>query len=126
KHNSVKNLSVASFEHLVIFDNSSDGTFNYLRYQKAAWASLDNNSDGNREFAGVHFEDYLVYRNDTTKQNPSYIKAWTFTGAHWDNNSDGTPDKKYYKAEGFVMVDEDQDGNPEIVWHVKYEGDGEG
>jgi len=124
RHNSVKNLSLASYTRVVMFDNSSDGRQNYIHHQKVAWVVLDTNRDGNPGFQAVHYEDFVLYRNNTASENASYIRAWTFTGAMWDNNSDGNPDRKYYSAEGFVMVDEDQDGTPETVWHVKYEGNG--
>ena len=129
KHNAHMNSTVAAFENLVLHDNSSDGVHNHLRYSKVAWISKDTDNDGNREFAAVKFEDFLIYRNETssngtTIEQPSYICIWSVTAVHWDTNDDGEADA-YYKAEGYVMQDEDQDGTPEIQWHVVYEGDGE-
>ena len=123
KYNANRNTSVASFENLVLHDNSSDGVHNHLRYSKVAWISKDNNSNGNQEFAALKFEDFLVYKNDTAIDNPSYVRIWRLTAVHWDFDDDGEADGRHYKSEGYIMQDEDQDGTPEVQWHVIFEGD---
>lgn len=125
KHNGNQNSTVASFENLVLHDNSSDGVHNHIRYGKVAWVSRDNDNDGNQEFAAVKFEDFLVYKNDTAIDQPSYVRIWRVTAVQWDTDDDGEANAKYFKAEGYIMQDEDQDGTPEVQWHVVYEGDGE-
>ena len=125
RHNSIRNSTVASFENLVLFDNSSDGVHNHLHYTKVAWLSADNNTDGNPELEALRFEDFVAYRNDTSNDNLSYVSLWRLTAARWDQDSNGEADGQSFKVEGYIMQDEDQDGTPEVQWHVEYEGNGD-
>ena len=87
--------------------------------------SVDNNTDGTPELEALKFEDFVVYRNDTTNDNLSYVSLWRLTAVRWDGDSDGEADAHHFKVEGYIMQDEDQDGTPEVTWHIVYEGNGE-
>ena len=129
-----------------LFDNNSDGIHNYLRINQFGFESVDmdgdgnaeyslislrvivvydNNTDGNPELEAIRFEDFVAYRNDTSSDNLSYVSLWRLTAVRWDPDSDGEANGHLFKVEGYIMEDEDQDGTPEVQWHVEYEGNGD-
>jgi len=117
-------------EKVRIFDNDTNGHFDYAGFEKFSYFYRDKDNDGNREFEGLHYEGIKAWDNKTGDNGSDphgdgevdYLVAGTITYTGRDANDDGEKEKEHFILVFYVLDNDDSDGSSG-EFHVKYDSD---
>ena len=117
-------------EKVRIFDNDTNGHFDYAGFEKFSYLYRDRNNDGNKEFEGLHYEGIKTWDNKTGENESDpvgdgevdYLVAAVITYTGRDTNDDGEKEKQRFILKFYVLDNDDSDGTSG-EFYVKYDSD---
>ena len=121
-------------EKVRVFDNDSNGNFDYASSEKFSYLFRDRDNDGNKEFEGLYYQSFRAWDNKTgeNESDPTgdgevdYVVANSITYTASDQNDDGKKESERVVLRFYLLDNDHSDGTSgEVYMEYDSASDGE-